>query len=354
MSQAQKSLVGQITLIHEELRRKFRKVAEADNCSNETSKDKDEIWEKVWKGHTEDHEGLHKYSEAMFNLANIWDSRNSEASGSSKIRCRIEWVFLKCQQYFKPKLLVGNKLKLLDVGSCYNPFSKYEDTFDTIALDLHPAPGFETVVYNNDFLKLDISKNSEKVQECLETKSQSHSQMKRLSSLPAECFDAVVFSFVLEYLPNAKQRLECCLRANKLLKPSGLVFILRPDSNSVTPSTSKWLKQWKVGLGLIGFKRVFLEKLEHLWCTAYSKLENEHQARQFVESQRFKNDVKKLKEEIIEGEIFRLFSLPQDYYKDSSEVDANTSNYLQRPLEELDKQLLSELPFDDQEISSFI
>ncbi|CAH1980062.1 unnamed protein product [Acanthoscelides obtectus] len=144
--------------------------------------------------------------------------------------------------------------KLLDVGSCYNPFKKFQ-CFDTLAIDI--APAVEDVV-KCDFLDL-------KVDEKL-----SISNTKCILELPKCSFNIVIFSLYLEYLPTPKQRLDSCLKAYKLLKTEGLLVIISPDSNHVG-ANAKIMKSWRTCLAKVGFSRVKYEKLTHLHCMAFRK-----------------------------------------------------------------------------------
>lgn len=42
----------------------------------------------------------------------------------------------------------GNKIKLLDVGSCYDPFTEFSDIFETTAVDLYPATKVNIAIAN--------------------------------------------------------------------------------------------------------------------------------------------------------------------------------------------------------------
>lgn len=107
-----------------------------------------------------------------------------------------------------------NRIKILDVGSCYNPIinSPNADAFDVTAIDLCPK---NTSVYQCDFLNLRVS-NTDTVS--VITDSGDPSGIKALTSLPAASFDAVVFSLVLSYLPAPSQRLAMIKKAHMLLK----------------------------------------------------------------------------------------------------------------------------------------
>jgi SAM-dependent methyltransferase len=334
----QDELQARISAVHADLRRKYKEslmnrepettTTGTDRGSGNSRNREDEAWEALWKEHTgnQNQEQLADYSRAMHQLATrIWDPRNRSSSGEEKVvKCRIEWVVSKCKLYFKEALESGVRLRLLDVGSCYNPFSKYENLFDILAIDLCPAQGFEDSVLKADFLQIVIKEDGD-----LELGENG----RTLTSLVRNRFDLAVFSFFLEYLPNPKQRLESCRRVYKLLTPSGLLFILRPDSNSVTAAAMKPMKEMKVGMANIGFKRLWCEKLQHLWCTAYVKL-SEAEKEVYLDSPRFKKDLKSVQF----TDLAQLFSIPQDFRVEHKiKESASVSN--------VDPTLFAELPY---------
>lgn len=155
------------------------------------------------------------------------------------------------------------KIRLLDVGSCYNPFESCSNAaaFAVTALDLCPA---KDSVYLCDFLKVSVA-NSGSVMEVRLIQQQqeednegpaidhlSSSKARRLDeegrrfpqdshplgsdrkaeavsnssqeivSLPAGSFDAVAMSLVLSYLPDPAQRRVMLLKAQELLRPGGM------------------------------------------------------------------------------------------------------------------------------------
>eukprot|EP01045_Picozoa_sp_COSAG04_P029703 COSAG04_NODE_4948_length_1811_cov_1.794977_2_plen_224_part_00 len=56
----------------------------------------------------------------------------------------------------RPQLGEGRALRLLDVGSCYDPFRRY-DSLEVTAFDLCPAPANADTVYTADLLALDLA-----------------------------------------------------------------------------------------------------------------------------------------------------------------------------------------------------
>eukprot|EP01032_Pedospumella_encystans_P021740 gene21740-24655_t len=136
----------------------------------------------------------------------------------------------------------GSKIRLLDVGSCYNPFKHSENAsqLDVTALDLYPS---DPSVYQCDFLGLqvgatdsapiivDASESTEQGHEpdfkrqrtasdVAHSKVSSHSSggvSQCLKQLPAAAYDAIVMSLVLNYLPTSEQRLEMVRKARALL-----------------------------------------------------------------------------------------------------------------------------------------
>ena len=120
------------------------------------------------------------------------------------------------------------KIRLLDVGSCYNPIGQSENSsfFDVTALDLCPT---DPSVYTCDFLALQVGSNNSKPIITEEQSTLVNSSTKdndkrnninntthknsdkssyRLISLPAASYDVVTMSLVLNYLPTPQQRLE--------------------------------------------------------------------------------------------------------------------------------------------------
>ncbi|KAJ8931352.1 hypothetical protein NQ314_015761 [Rhamnusium bicolor] len=145
-------------------------------------REKSKTWgsENAWKKHCADETNLKKYASAMRELAcNYWEENNKK---QSKAVSRVHWTCTTCRTYFKqdifkyqvkekdiamkiniaiPASLYStrdniNKLMLLDVGSCYNPFKQF-DYFEVTAIDI--APGLEEVI-ECDFLKLNVGANA--------------------------------------------------------------------------------------------------------------------------------------------------------------------------------------------------
>lgn len=80
----------------------------------------------------------------------------------------------------------GDRVKLLDVGSCYNPFSQFED-LEVLALDI--APALPTVI-KCDFLNVETSTSTVLTETSIE-------------SLKMHSFNVVVFCLVLGEFSNS-------------------------------------------------------------------------------------------------------------------------------------------------------
>jgi len=119
----------------------------------------------------------------------------------------------------------GTRIKLLDVGSCYNPIgrSSNTDVFDVTALDLYPA---DPSVYQCDFLNIAIGDHDSQPQIIPAQQSETNTDSvlpqgrdkQRLASLPKGSFDVVTMSLVLNYLPSPEQRLTMIRNARALLR----------------------------------------------------------------------------------------------------------------------------------------
>ncbi|XP_055929631.1 S-adenosylmethionine sensor upstream of mTORC1-like isoform X2 [Argiope bruennichi] len=262
------NLSNTIREVHEKLRKSFHLTQDLN---------------KVWQEHIKEEDLRKKYSQAMMKLATeIWVGKD----------CRIEWSYRACMNFFYhgglEKFLAREKkikelsiikgketpgisddtrqnnfdfstkrqLKLLDIGSCYNPFSKFSE-FSCVAIDLTPAT---KDVLPCDFLQAEIH-------------MKSNAEVINDSKLTffEESFDIVVMSLVLEYLPAAEQRAIFCFKAWQLLQLYGLCIIITPDSKSLHHN-APMMKSWKTAFEKIGFKRVKYEKLTHLHCMAFCKM----------------------------------------------------------------------------------
>lgn len=240
--------------------------------------------DQAWKNHLEEETQLRDYAEAMKTLSEAhWSNRCSEPN-------RIEWTVTQCQEYFgenhidkyrkKEEIILENtynedtnpykptpcyrritnetSIRLLDVGSCFNPFQKYEN-FDVVAIDI--APSKSSGVFKMDFLNVSILEDTTKTFELCHN---------RLTHLPPRFFDVVVFSLLLEYLPSSEQRMKCVENAYKVLDNEGLLVIITPDSKHVG-ANAKLMKNWRYTISLMGFNRIKFEKMEHVTCMIFRK-----------------------------------------------------------------------------------
>lgn len=240
----------------------------------------------AWQNHCNSEEILSKYAQYMQKLATThWETNcNSETSEATS---RIKWVVEFCYDYFinsnfmkyrEKELLISQKIelpvdveesfpdpiKMLDVGSCYNPFKVY-DIFDVLAIDLCPA---NTSVLQCDFLNVNIG-TCNFIEETITTQLQE------------ESFDVVTFCFLLEYIPSSELRILACEKAYRLLKPGGLLIINTPDSKHVG-ANSKIIKCWRYTLAHIGFNRIKYEKAKFMHCMAFRKSLNKEIAKRWA------------------------------------------------------------------------
>lgn len=248
---------------------------------------------RAWHEHLQAKSKLQSYAHAMKELAvNHWDaSDQKQAANSSKFqeRSRITWTVNYCREYFLKSDLINKirqrelrildelkidcteinrmiskwqvpveKVKLLDVGSCYNPFKPF-DEFEVTAVDI--APAIEDV-FECDFLNVALGDSAVMTSE--------DKQPRNITQLEIKSFDVIVFSLLLEYLPTSEQRLACCEKAGKLLRDEGLLCIITPDSKHLG-ANAKLMKTWRYALAQIGLSRIKIEKLEHITCMVFRK-----------------------------------------------------------------------------------
>lgn len=288
----------------------------------------------AWENHCKNHDILDKYSRSMLELAtNYWDKNIS----TDKISSRIMWSVNICEDYFlhktfenqrkkeediskrsaidmpiyNPDTLLDNeeKLKLLDVGSCYNPFEHFA-IFDVMAIDIAPAV---KQVFQCDFLNVSIT-NSFKYDN------------QRLLQMPDSYYNVIVFSLFLEYLPTPEQRHLSCSKAYELLKPEGLLIIITPDSKHVGANV-KIMKTWRHILSRIGFNRIKYEKLQHIHCMAFRKCLNKDISNRWS----LLHD---------KDEIFEKMHIPQDF----NQIDLNKFENSNVKFDVVDVNLFKHLP----------
>lgn len=246
---------------------------------------------EAWKEHLKSESKLKNYATAMKQLAlEYWIPNDRKATTMSTAketqqRNRILWSVNYCQEYFlhyklkalrdreirilKDENMFSNeieqvlidrsqteKIDLLDVGSCFNPFVEF-DIFTVTAVDIAPA---DDSVFECDFLNVDI--NDQEFKTANSTKS--------ITQFAEYSFDVIVFSLLLEYLPTSDQRIICCEKAYRLLRTEGILIIITPDSKHVG-ANARLMKTWRYTLALIGFNRVKYEKLQHITCMVFRK-----------------------------------------------------------------------------------
>ncbi|KAI3371106.1 hypothetical protein L3Q82_023738 [Scortum barcoo] len=275
----QEKLSGVVKSVHRKLRRKYREVGDFD---------------KIWREHCEDEQTLSEYALAMKNLADSHWTKNCEGEG------RIEWCRSVCQEYFldggmkrmlekdekSATLAMGltgasvsaqpystipssisqlGKMRLLDVGSCFNPFLKF-DEFLTVGIDIVPAV---ESVYKCDFLNLQLQQPLQLAGDAVEAfLRQLHNP---IDTLPAQLFHVVVFSLLLSYFPSPYQRWICCKKAHELLELHGLLLIITPDSSHQNRH-ALMMRSWRVAVESLGFKRYKYVKYSHMHLIAFRKV----------------------------------------------------------------------------------
>ncbi|CAG2199157.1 BMT2 [Mytilus edulis] len=273
--------------VHADLRKKFKNG----------SSDLDEIW----NSHCSDQSVLKEYADAMYNLScNHWSklpqtridwcrtektctqTENKTSQPRQKLLGRSEENRKRISETdsraasnlvsdvqaevlstldFQESQIEG-KIRLLDVGSCFNPFARYDD-FLAVGIDIGPAT---SNVLCCDFLQLETTSPLE----IDIIKSYLQNLKSPVTELPKNSFHVIVFSLLLEYLPSPDQRWTCCLKANELLDTNGLLLIITPDSHKQHRNAAM-IKSWKEAIESIGFKQWRYVKLEHLHCLAFRK-----------------------------------------------------------------------------------
>ena len=261
--------------------------------------------DQVWSDLLKDSDTLSEYSRAMSALAlKHWPKDSSQS--------RIKWTHDVCLEYFYNggmlkavrrqfkqqlfrdlhkkgeietkdekltievllqnfdfgwKSLVGEKLVLLDVGSCFNAFKDFHQ-FLVFPIDIAPAT---EDVYKLDFLNISFKEIPKYFTPDESSLASQLCDNLTNNLLLKSVFDVVVFSLLLCYLPTPEQRLQCCVNAHISLRLYGLLVIITPDSSHQNRNANMMVS-WRNALEGIGFVRYRYTKLDHLHCMAYLKI----------------------------------------------------------------------------------
>ncbi|CAM9439105.1 unnamed protein product, partial [Ectocarpus fasciculatus] len=123
----------------------------------------------------------------------------------------------------------NEKIRMLDIGACYNPLlapadasaafsidvGVPQDAMDVLGVDLYPA---NPSVLQCDFLNVVVADPESGVETAEAIDIIDGDDYKRVVSLPAQSFDAACMCLVLSYLPDPMQRLKMIQNAWALLK----------------------------------------------------------------------------------------------------------------------------------------
>lgn len=133
---------------------------------------------------------------------------------------------------------------------------------DFVGLDnIRNFPSFPQSVLKCDFLSVAIGYHPP---------STTCSPSSPLSTLHTDHYDVVVFSLLLSFMPAPRQRLECCVRAHRVLKLHGLLLVVTPDSSHQNKH-AVMMKDWKLCIEGLGFHRWKYFKDIHMHCLAFRK-----------------------------------------------------------------------------------
>ena len=231
---------------HAELRLKVQKIVSETPTNELESRLND-----VWNNHADIvmSSNQKSYANAMGTLARqVWEH---DSSAEDRSQSRIDWIKRHIDKYFfendhfrfeerlqrkllhladpDPETMIydttsisfGEKISVLDVGSCYNPLGKFS-RYHVVAIDLSPAT---KNVFQCDFVNVKLIDNSSGDQMTFDENDPT-----RIVSISTNSFDVVVFCLLLEYLPLSQLRYRVCQKALRVLKNGGLLIIVTPDS----------------------------------------------------------------------------------------------------------------------------
>ena len=310
-----RQLADIVKTTHSHLRKMIQSIEVEGSIDNDNLVSRREIEDNIWADHADSMLSVkvqssaspicsadtQSYSQAMKTLANKhWTAsadKNIETSNSS----RILWLKRHIDMYFKSdrsrfirrlerrlhceKLQASNScgelfsdgentqepgpLQILDVGSCYNPLAHEYEKQDVYVTAIDLCPTADSVL-KCDFVRVPIIPNQKSRYVLSEHNKDGY---RTVSSFSETCFDVVIFCLFLEYLPSPRLRSNACQKAKQLLKTNGLLLIVTPDSSRNHAKNEKQMKSWRLALAKMGLLRIYIEKLRHLRCMGYVKID---------------------------------------------------------------------------------
>ena len=158
---------------------------------------------------------------------------------------------------------------LVDVGSCWDFFRRFDASFRVVALDLCPR---RDEVLTCDFLGMRIGAPDEAI--VTAPVDPGGMGARRLESLPAGAANAAILSLVLSYVPTPRQRGEMIRRCREILADDGrgILCIVTPhstDRGHVPHRALPVLREWRDAIESVGFERVRYERHPSVHCLAY-------------------------------------------------------------------------------------
>jgi hypothetical protein len=185
-------------------------------------------------------------------------------------------------------------IRVLDVGSCYNPLASPVDgesvldidavvpldAFQITPVDLYPA---NPSVFQCDFLNVQFASLTPTCapdtlappetpplgvvsEPIVLTESNNETLYRRVVSLVPEYYDAVTMSLVLSYLPSPQQRVTMIRNARKALRPPAEKMGPTPHRTSLLaivekisvfgggPDSNTYIQEWKDTIARLGFE----------------------------------------------------------------------------------------------------
>ena len=98
-------------------------------------------------------------------------------------------------------------------------------------------------------------------------------------------------------------------KAFEILKPFGLLLIVTPDS-SHQGKNMKQMKSWRLAMAKLSFLRIYIEKLKHVHCIGYVKVEPKDMFTHVLDM-----EIELIKKKLSSDEVKSLenaFYIPQD------------------------------------------
>ncbi|KAI8325823.1 hypothetical protein GQ54DRAFT_324855 [Martensiomyces pterosporus] len=212
-------------------------------------------------------EKIERVSKEMAEMGGLDWYQKASLLGQSKKRGgdTSRWLVGKLRELGLSKL-DGGRLRLLDVGALSSlNYAKEAAWISVTPIDLNSQ---EPGIYQQDFLDIDPSRTTRESEDALggaDSDEDAEEKTRDISHLFSMPFDVICLSLVVNFIGDPAKRGDMLKQATRLLKPSGLLYLVLPLS---CVNNSRYLDDGRLKeiAEYLGFEQLYMHhtaKLAH-------------------------------------------------------------------------------------------